>query len=208
VRIALLIIVAGIFYALGLWAHMRAARHLAPGVTLKDLAGSGADEEADRVASLYTPRGFQLQRLGKVFLLVGVLATIFLVIELVSLMPSIWRANVRNDPNQVLLDVAQNKPSILLIWLAALVFAGVGFMGARTRPWVAVPIAALVIFWSYKLAGGFPGRHQEIIGTATEPAYALQVWLAFAIVLFATGQGVRSWAVRYKKRSQEPVAGV
>lgn len=181
---------------------MRAARHLAPGVTVKDLAGSGADESADRVASLYTPRGLQLQRLGKVFLLVCVLAAIFLVIELVSLMPSIWPANVRTDPNQVLLEVAQNKPSIFLIWVAALVFAWVGFICARIRPWVAVPVALLVIFWAHNLAGGFPGRHKEIIGTVTERSYALQVWLAFAIVLFATGQGVRSWAVRYNKRAE------
>lgn len=207
-RIALLIIVAGIFYGLGLWAHMLAARHLAPGVTIKDLAGSGADEAAERVASLYTPRGFQLQMLGKVFLLICALAAIFLVIELVSLMPSIWRANVHTDPNQVPLEVAQSKPSIFLIWLAALVFAWVGFMGARTRPWVAVPVAALVIFWANKLAGGFPGRHQEIIRTATERSYALQVWLAFAIVLFATGQGVRSWAVRYNKRAERTASGV
>jgi hypothetical protein len=184
---------------------LRAGQHLAPGITLKDLAAPPlpGDAERDRLASLYTPRGWQLQKRGKIVLLVGVLAMIFLVIELVSLMPFIWPSNVSTDPNQVLPEIAQNKPSIVLVWVAALVFALVGFMCSRIRPLVAIPVLALVIFWSSKLAGGFPGGHQEIIRTATERSYAMQVWLAFAITCLATGQGVRSWAVRYNKRAEE-----
>jgi len=185
-------------------------RHLAPGVKPKDVAGPRlrGDEEMNRLASLYTPRGLQLRRLGMAFLLVCAMAAIFLVIDLVSLMPSIWPSNVSTDPNQVLPEIAQNKPSIVLVWVAALIFALVGFMCARIRPLVAVPVLALVIFWSSKLAGGFPGGHQEIIRTATERSYAMQVWLAFAITCLATGQGVRSWAVRYNKRAQETPPGV
>jgi len=210
VRIVLLIILAGTSYALGLWLHLRAGQHMAPGVTLKDIAAPQlpGDEGRERLMSLYTPHGWQLRRLGMVSLLVCAITLIFLVIDLVSLMPSIWPSNVSTDPNQALPEVAQDKPSIVLVWVAALVFALVGFIGARTRPLLAIPVLALVIFWSSKLAGGFPGGHQEIVRTATERSYAMQVWLAFAIACLATGQGVRSWAVGYNKRAQETPPGV
>ena len=191
-------------YALGVWAQLNAARHLAPGVTPKDVAGPPlrGDEERNRLASLYTPRGLQLRRLGMLSLLVCAIAAIFLVIDLVSLLPSIWHENVRTDTNQVLVEVAQNKPSIFLIWVAALVLAWLGFVGARFRPWLAAPVLALVLIWSHQLTGGFPGRHPEIIGRATERSYMMQVWLACAIALLATGQGMRSWGVRYNKRAE------
>ena len=130
-------------------------RHLAPGVTLKDVAGPPArgNEERNRLASLYTPRGWQLRQLGMVFLLVCAMAAIFL-------------------------------------------------------PWLAAPVLALVIIWSHELTGGFPARHQPIIGTATERSYVMQVWLAFAIALLATGQGMRSWGARYNKRAERTAAGV
>ena len=205
-RTTLLIILAGISYALGINANLRAMRHLAPGVKPKDVAGPRlrGDEEMNRLASLYTPRGLQLRRLGMAFLLVCAMAAIFLVINLVSLMPSIWHTNVGTDTNQVLLQVAQNKPSIFLMWVAALVLAWLGFMGARFRPLLAAPVLALVMIWSYELTGGFPGQHREIIGTATERSYVLQVWLACTIALFVTGQGMRSWMVRSKNRPRTP----
>ena len=189
---------------------MRAMRHLAPGVTLKDVAAPPrpGDEGRDRLASLYTPRGWQLRRLGMVLLLVCAIAAIFLVIDLVSLLPSIWRANVRTDTNQVLLVVARNKPSIFLVWVAALVLAWLGFVGARFLPWLAIPIVALVIVWSLDLTGGFPGRHGPAIGTQTERSYAMQVMLATIIALLATGQGIRSWAARYNERAERTAPGV
>ena len=157
--------------------------------------------------SLYTPRGWQLQLRGKMVLLVGVLVFILLVIELVSLLP-IWTTSVSADPTEGLLKVVQNKPSIFLVWVAALVLAWLGFVGARFRWWLAAPVLALVMIWSYKLTGGLPGRHQEIVWTATERAYALRIWPAFIIVLFATGQGMRMWVVRFNKRAQETPPGV
>ncbi|HMI47694.1 MAG TPA: hypothetical protein VK481_03405, partial [Gemmatimonadaceae bacterium] len=75
--------------------------------------------------SLYTPRGWQLQLRGKMVLLVGVLVFILLVIELVSLLP-IWTTSVSADPTEGLLKVVQNKPSIFLVWVAALVLAWLG----------------------------------------------------------------------------------
>jgi hypothetical protein len=188
---------------------MRAGQHLAPGVTLKDIAAPSlrGNEGRERLAALYTPRGWQLRQLGIMVHLVCVLASGVLVINLVSLLPSIWHTKAIADPNQGLLKVVQNKPSIFLVWVAALVLAWLGFVGARFRWWLAAPVLALVIIWSRKLTGVFPGRHQEIIGTATERAYALQVWPAFIMVLVATGLGMRLWAARYNKRAQEtPVA--
>jgi hypothetical protein len=140
-------------------------------------------------------------------LLVGVLVFILLVIELVSLLP-IWTTSVSADPTEGLLKVVQNKPSIFLVWVAALVLPWLGFVGARFRWWLAAPVLALVMIWSYKLTGGLPGRHQEIVWTATERAYALRIWPAFIIVLFATGQGMRMWVVRFNKRAQETPPGV
>ena len=158
--------------------------------------------------SLYTPRGWQLQLRGKMVLLVGVLAFILLVIELVSLLPSIWTMNVSADPTEGLLKVVQNKPSIFLVWVAALVLAWLGFVGARFRWWLAAPVLALAIIWSYKLTGAFPGPHQEKIWTATERSYAMQVWFGTVIALFATSQGMRMWMVRFNKRAQETPPGV
>jgi hypothetical protein len=185
-------------------------RYMAPGVTLKDVAGPPArgNEKRNRLASLYTPRGRQLRQLGMVFLLVCAMAAIFLVIDVVSLMPSIWHATAQPDTSQVVLEVAQNNPSIFLIWVAVLVVAWLGFVGARFRPWLAAPVLALVVIWSHELTGGFPARHQPIIGTATERSYVMQVWLAFAIALLATGQGMRSWAARYNKRAERKAPGV
>jgi hypothetical protein len=160
------------------------------------------------MASLFTPRGWQLQRLGMVSLLVCAIAAIFLVIEVVSLLPSIWHAHAQPDRNQVLLEVTQNKPSIFLIWVAALVLAWLGFVGARYRPWLAAPVLALVMIWSHDLTGLFPGGHDEIIRSATERSYVLQVWPAFVIVLLATGQGMRSWGARYNKRAERTTPAV
>jgi cobalamin synthase len=141
-------------------------------------------------------------------LLVCAIAAIVLVIDLVSLLPTLWQENVRSDTNHVLQEVAQNRPNIFLIWVAALLLAWLGFVGARLRPWLAAPVLALVIIWSHELTGGFPGRHPEIIGTATERSYMMQVWLACAIALIATGQGMRSWGVRYNKRAERTGPGV
>ena len=70
-RIIVLLGVAVLFYTLGAWFHLRAVRHLAPGVTPKDVAWSptfrDAGEARGRLASLYTSRGWLLRRLGMAF---------------------------------------------------------------------------------------------------------------------------------------------
>jgi hypothetical protein len=99
--IALLIILAGVSYALSLWANLAAIQHLAPGATLDEvralsrllnprgaqIRNPGARE---RLVSLYTPRGWQLRQLGGLLLLICAMAIMVLVFQLVFVMPSIW----------------------------------------------------------------------------------------------------------------------
>jgi hypothetical protein len=217
--IAFLIILAGVSFGLGLRVLAHAMQHLAPGASLEEvralskaLSPRGAAARnpgaGDRLRSLFTPRGWQLRQLGFLLLLVCAVAMVFLVIQVVSLMPSIWHANVATDATMVLWSVAQTKPSIFLAWLAALVLAWLGFVGARFSPWLVVPLAAAIIIWSHYLTGILPSRHAHIVGTPAERSYARQVLLGTVIGLFATAQGMRSWMVRANKRAEGMAAGV
>jgi hypothetical protein len=204
VRIALLIILAGLSYALALWALMAATQHLQPGVKSKDAAGTPLDGDQDRLVSLYTPRGLQLRQLAKLLLMVCVISTIILIVEVASLLPTLWQAKLPADPGPAF-GVVQNKPNIALIWAAALVLAVIGFVVTRSHPFFAAGILALVIIWSHQLIGGFPPR-SRVFESAAEHSYAMQVCTAFLIALLATGQGMRLWMVRARKRAQETLA--
>ena len=203
--IALLVILAGISYASGIWAQLRATQHLVPGVTLKDVAASPSrgQEEGDPLALLYTPRGVQLQRAGMVLVSVCALAVILALINLGSRVPSIMDANTVTNTDALVLEVSNQRPSILLIWVAELLLAALGFVCARSRPLLAFPFAALAIIWFFDLTAGIRGPHGHLIGTPTARSFAMQVTLATAIVLLVTGQGMRSWMVRSKKRAEE-----
>ena len=201
-RIALLVILAGISYALGVWALLHRGEHLAPGVTPKDLAAPGGPggEELDRLASLYTPRGAQLTLVGMVLSSVCALGVILALIDLVSRLPAIMDANTIATTNMLVREVSTQRPNILLVWVAESILAGLGFLAARSRPLLAIPFAALAIIWFFDLTGGFLGPHGHLIGTRSERSDMLQIALATAIVLFATGQGMRAWMVRHNKQ--------
>jgi hypothetical protein len=209
VRIALLVILAGISYASGLWALLCATRQLVPGVTLKDVAtpsGPGQDE-GERLGSLYTPRGVQLQRVGMVSVSVCALAVVLALINLGSRLPSIIEANSATNANALVLEIS-NRPGILLIWVAELILAALGFACSRSRPLLAIPFVALAIMWYFDLTRGFRGPQALLMGTQTERAYTLQVGLATIIVLLATAQGMRSWMVRANKRAERTALAV
>ena len=226
--IALLIILAGVSYALGLWLNLRAVQHLTPGATLEEvrslskaLSPRGAairnPDAAQRLMSLYTPRGWQLRRIGMLLLFVCVIAILSLIFQLVFNTPSIWHVfhtpsdwhvNLHTDRYQILWSVAQNKPSIFLTWLAALALTGLGFFGARFSPWLVIPIGAVIIIWAHWLTGIVPGHNARIVGTPAERSYAMQVMAGAAIALLATGQGMRYWAIRSNKRAERTPAAV
>ena len=203
--IALLVILAGTSYASGVWAQLRATQHLVPGVTLKDVAASAGrgQAERDRLALLYTPRGVQLQSVGMVLVSVCALAVILALINLGSRLPSILEANTIANTSPLVSEVSNHRPGILLIWVAELLLAALGFVCARSRPLLAAPFAALAIIWYFDLTAGIRGPHGHLIGTPTERSFAIQVTLATAIVLLVTAQGMRSWMVRLKKRAAE-----
>jgi hypothetical protein len=206
-RIPLLIILAGMFYGLGVWALLAATQHLAPGVKPQDVAGIplGGNTETN-LASLYTARGLQLRQLGMLSGLVCVIATLLLVITVASLVPSLWQAKVSADPDAVF-GVVRNRPDIILVWVAELVLACMGFVVSRSRPFFAAWVLALVIIWSHELLAGFPTR-DRVYASRAEHVYALQVLAGFVIALLATAQGMRSWMVRAAKRAQEPSPSV
>jgi hypothetical protein len=100
--IALLIVLAGVSFALSIWVNLRAMKHLAPGATLEEvrslsnaLAPKGAQirnpELRPRLISLYTPRGWQLRQRGMLLLGVSTMTLLFLILKVVFLLPSIWR---------------------------------------------------------------------------------------------------------------------
>ena len=86
-RIIVLLGVAAVFYALGAWLHLRAVRHLAPGVTPKDVAWNptfrDSREARRRLASLYTSRGWLLRRLGMASLGLCVVAIVVALFDIV-----------------------------------------------------------------------------------------------------------------------------
>ena len=201
--IALLVILAGTSYAAGVWALLRASQHIVPGATLKDVAATPGRnrEENVRLASLHTPPGVQLLRVGMVCVSVCALAIILALIELVFRLPSIIDANTISNTNTLVLELSNQRPSILLIWVAELILAALGFLTTRDRPLLAIPFVALAIIWFLDLTAGFRGPHSTLIGTRTERFDTLQIGLATIIVLFATAQGMRSWMVRSNKRA-------
>jgi hypothetical protein len=198
---------------LGLWANLAAIQRLAPAATLEEvralsrlLSPRGAQIRnpgaRERLVSLYTPRGWQLRQVGMLLIFVCAIAIMLLIIH-VFFLPSLWHPNVGTDANLNLASVLQNKPSIFLIWIAFLVLAGLGFVFARRSPWLVIPVAAFAIIWSHDLTGLFPGQPIHIIGKA-EGSYAMQVMLATAIALLATGRGM----LRSKKRGDRTATSV
>lgn len=209
-RIALLVILAGISYALAVWALLRAGQHRVPGATLKDVAASPGRnrEENDRLVSLHTPRGVQLLRVGMVLVMVCTTAILVALIDVVFRLPSIMDANTLTITDTLVREGSSHRPSILLIWVAELLLAAMGFATTRDRPLLAIPFVALAIIWFFDLTAGFRGPHGTPIGTRTERLDTIQIGLATAIVLFATAQGMRSWMVRRNKRAEETPSGV
>lgn len=86
VLIAALLVLGAIFFAVGVWAHFRALRYLAPGVTPTDVAwnpGHRDPEGWERLAALYTPRGIHLRELGMLSAALSALAFGLALIEAV-----------------------------------------------------------------------------------------------------------------------------
>jgi hypothetical protein len=91
--------------------------------------------------------------------------------------------------------------STILVWVAELVLAALGFLGARSRPLLAIPFLGLAIMWYLDLTHGFRGPQGLLIGTPTERFNTVQIGFATTIVLLATAQGMRSWVARRNKQA-------
>jgi len=106
--------------------------------------------------------------------------------------------------NTVITEVLNHPQSTFIIWGGAFIVGTMGFLGARFRPWLAVPIVGLAVYLTYDLTPGFADVHAGTSRLAENARDAvLHIFLAAAIVIFATGQGVRLWAVGYNKRYEQ-----
>src|SRR5688572_32524557 len=61
--------------------------------------------------------------------------------------------------NTLITEVLNHPQSTFIIWGGAFIVGTLGFMGARFRPWLAVPTVALTVYLTYDLTPGFANVH-------------------------------------------------